>query len=339
MLRRSTSIVHRESGVSMMTPLLIPSFSSKGFGYSKTDDKAVVDKILGFAAQYITETCLVSAYDIAHGHIPPSSKLPVKPALMFVDSGGYEISEDKDLSTVIITLPEKKEWDVDMYAQVIKEWPDEQPAVFVSFDHPAQRFSLSEQISQARDLFRGENKHLHLLLIKPETADQDTLDSVLKSVSVAAESLSSFDLIGVTEKELGDSMLIRMGQIARLRQSLDSAKVDVPIHIFGALDPLSVMLYLVAGAEVFDGLTWLRYAYHDGMSAYIHNWATITQEVQTTYSFIEGHLLSHNITQLSKLQMGMRTFLRTSDYSKLPWHSSTVEKAWEALATELGLEE
>jgi hypothetical protein len=34
---------------------------------------------------------------------------------------------------------------------------------------------------------------------------------------------------------------------------LDEAGVKSPIHVFGALDPLTVCLYFVAGAEVFDG--------------------------------------------------------------------------------------
>ena len=42
MLYRTSTIRHRDSGVPLKTPLLIPSFSSKGFAKSKKDGKSDV---------------------------------------------------------------------------------------------------------------------------------------------------------------------------------------------------------------------------------------------------------------------------------------------------------
>ena len=38
-----------------------------------------------------------------------------------------------------------------------------------------------------------------------------------------------------------------MTNVAKLRELLDRADVDVPIHVFGALDPLYTPLYYAAG--------------------------------------------------------------------------------------------
>ena len=66
--------------------------------------------------------------------------------------------------------------------------------------------------------------------------------------------LEGFDLVGVTEKELGNSLLNRLHNTSRLRMALDEVSNEAPIHVFGSLDPLNVPLYFAAGAEVFDGL-------------------------------------------------------------------------------------
>ena len=77
--------------------------------------------------------------------------------------------------------------------------------------------------------------------------------------------LSHFSIIGFTEKELGPSLLKRMTAIARVRRALKEVNLDLPIHVFGSLDTISTPLYFLAGADIFDGLTWLRYAFRDGV--------------------------------------------------------------------------
>ena len=73
------------------TPALVPSFSSKAFERDEVKD------ILGFAQELITDQILVSAYDIHYHGVPPQVTFP---SLVFLDSGGYEASQDQDLSDV-----------------------------------------------------------------------------------------------------------------------------------------------------------------------------------------------------------------------------------------------
>jgi len=73
------------------TPTLVPSFSSKAFERDKVKD------VLGFAQELITESILISAYDIQYHQVPVKVTFP---SLVFLDSGGYEASQDQDLSDV-----------------------------------------------------------------------------------------------------------------------------------------------------------------------------------------------------------------------------------------------
>src|SRR5437762_14241497 len=82
--RRSVNLHGRKV---IETPLLIPSFSSKGF--------PEVKQLIDVMAQYITESTLVSAYDIHHGFIKRHYSFC---DVIFLDSGGYEAALDFDLS-------------------------------------------------------------------------------------------------------------------------------------------------------------------------------------------------------------------------------------------------
>ncbi|MDW3181367.1 hypothetical protein [Roseobacter sp.] len=67
-----------------------------------------------------------------------------------------------------------------------------------------------------------------------------------------------------TEKEIGASTKDRLTFLAAFRDLLDEAGMETAIHVFGGLDPLMTPLYFLAGADVFDGLSWLGYAFKMG---------------------------------------------------------------------------
>ncbi len=335
MFARSTTIRHRSSGVALQTPLLIPSFSSKGFARSKKDGKSEIGKILAASGEFLIEAYLISAYDIHYGNLPAPDDFPFTPEIIFLDSGGYEISTDRDYSSVIDPLPAPEPWDSSMLQSVLADWPDELPLVMVSYDHHKERKPIAEQVSAARKLFQNFQQHVHLLLIKPETTTQELLDDTLKSVVADAAQLSCFDIIGVTEKELGRTMLNRMVQIARLRLALDEADVTAPIHVFGALDPLSVCLYYISGAEIFDGLTWIRYGYNGGCCMYTHNHGVLQYGLDVRDDLVKSRAMAENYYSLQGLQRRLREFEATGKWEKLAPHEELLENAHDSLATRL----
>ena len=294
MLCRTSTIRHKDSDVSLTTPLLIPSFSSKGFARSKTDGKSEIGKILATASEFLTETFLISAYDIFYKHLPNPSDLSCTPEMIFVDSGGYETSTDCDYSSVIDPVSNPEPWTTEHLESVFDNWPDHVPAIFVSFDHPDDQKTFAAQVADARRLFRGRRQQLTLLLLKPETKTQTTLDRTINSAVANTSELGSFDIIGLTEKELGRTMIDRMSQIAKLRRAMDEAGVKAPLHIFGALDPLSVCLYYISGAEIFDGLSWLRYGYRDGLCIYTHNLGVVDYGLHVRDDFVRSRSITDN---------------------------------------------
>ena len=332
MLCRTSKLIH-PAGFSLETPLLVPSFSSKAFGFDR-DGTPEFLRVLDVAKEFITRTCLVSAYDI-HYYVDEPQDIPINVDLIFLDSGGYEVSDDCDLSAVEKPIHRPEKWDTAKLRSIWDRWPTGRPAVFVSYDHSNHRASVTEQLRDAKQAVLAQPRQLHSFLLKPQSKEEHSLESALQALRGQLGELDGFHLIGVTEKELGNSFLERMTRIARLRQALDDASLCIPIHVFGVLDPLSVSLYFMAGAEVFDGLTWSKYAYCSGQCIYIHSNTAMAYGIDVNDDEARVRTIKDNLHNLYILERSLRDFSGTSDWDQLKDNRDLVRGATDQLRSQL----
>ena len=322
MLAKRRALKFRGADVEL-TPLLIPSFSSKGF--------PEVDKIIAYCSDLIVGVTLVSAYDIYYNKIKPPFDFP---SLIFLDSGGYEASKDVELSDLGDKEHQPKGWTREMHESVIAEWDSSVPSVLISYDHPDTRVSIAEQIDRALAMAPGRQEFLRELLLKPERAAETQLP--ITAVIRHAHRFGEFDIIGVTEKEIGNSLAERMKNIARLRLALTAAGLDTPIHIFGCLDTISTPMYFLAGADIFDGLTWLRFAFHEGMTIYKHNYGALKLGIDTQADVVDARCWNQNYYYLSDLELEMRSYLNEHDFNVFKHHGPLLQAALESAMETLG---
>ena len=311
MTPKSNRIEH-PSGITVETPLLVPSFSSKGFTFKKNNISEIVDVLL-MSQEFLTASALISAYDLYHEHIPFTEQI-LGTELTILDSGGYETSDIYDLSSTSKYSFPIKDWSQNKYEQIITKWPAHKAGIIVSYDHGAERHDLDFQINQAKELFSKYENFLNDFLIKPETDDQRYIQ--ISSVLSKINDLKDFSIIGMTEKELGNSILDRMVHIAKIRKALDSVGNKAPLHIFGSLDPVSSLLYFFAGAEIFDGLTWLKYSYFNGSAIYQSNYGVLNSElgIHLRDSQVRSKSIVNNIYTLEKMTYLMNNFVSSSDF-------------------------
>lgn len=288
------------TGERFATPLLVPSFSSKGF--------AGVRHLLEDLSPLLTHTYLISAYDLFHGEISFPDKLP---DLLFIDSGGYESGVDDDLSTPWVPQRASRDWSKESYESQISKTETLTSTMLVSFDHAAHRVPVRQQISEALEIARHNSSFAHELLLKPSAPESTSL--ALGEIIDCLQYASEFALIGVSERELGRSLTQRMLAIARLRQELERLGSDQAIHVFGSLDPVCSPLYFVSGADVFDGLTWLRYAFDDEVAIYQYSWAASTGRYTMDDAEMRASMLINNIKALTQLSDKMSTYAESRD--------------------------
>jgi hypothetical protein len=307
------------------TPLLLPSFSSKGF--------PKVAKILETTREVISGPILVSAYDlhVDHQNISPPFDFA---SMVFLDSGGYEASKETELSDYGEVEHTPGKWTQEMQEAVLAGWKSSVPTVVIGYDHPKSRLPVAEQIQRARGVAAGRTDVLREILLKPETEDQRYLkvDSVVQNI----RALSEFDVIGVTEKEVGRSIFQRMENIAKIRLALTRIGLETPIHVFGSLDTLTSPLYFVAGADIFDGLTWLRFAFKDGNTLYKQNYGALEFGIKTAWDVVDGRTWFDNYRYLSDLELEMRRFLRDEDFASFKHHGDLIHNAYFSVVESVG---
>jgi hypothetical protein len=305
------------------TPILVPSFSSKAFEN--------VRDMLRFAEELITNEVLVSAYDIHYNKVPATLRFP---SLVFLDSGGYEASVDQDLSDVKPVRRAPQPWTTKMHSAVIARWNFSTPTVLVSYDHPKRRKPVQEQIEMAKRLFSRYPQAASTLLFKPRSHREQYVD--IDEVIQHRHELSSFSILGFTEKELGPSLLKRMTAIAKVRRALQDVNLDLPIHVFGSLDTISTPLYFLSGADIFDGLTWLRYAFREGNTIYKYHHGALSKGINVDDYKLNGQTWNDNYYYILKMQDDMGRFITTHDYSAFRWHTLFLKESFESLQSELG---
>lgn len=286
------------------TPLLVPSFSSRGFPQ--------LCEMHHKLREHTTDASLVSAFDIANNHLEEDEIYCSE--ILFIDSGGFEVGSSGDLADLYNFSGQRyKDWSKERHEAVVRRLQPLCPLVVVSYDF---RTSVPEQIRTAQAFFsKVPREYARDFLIKPTDDEAEFVD--MKSLINHCEELSEFDIIGLTEKELGASFLARCRNLVTLRRALHGNKINVPIHLFGGLDPLSVIAYFVCGADIFDGLSWLRLAYHNGVALYYNSYA-LTEGLWTQSNHsIHVHSSLKNLEHLARTQAIMGRFARTQDWRVL----------------------
>lgn len=274
-------------------PLLVPSISSRGFDFVRTEDEGTLSRTAGFlrsaAPNLANGTVLISAYDIHYGFLPDCEALRTNalqsvyglPDLTFIDSGLYEWRRDP--AVVVPEAGASSEWNRSMLEETLDGLDDTLDAVVVNFDLAAEDdaqqtpSSFEDQITAASEFFAPRRSRFASdCLLKPDRAHRPLEVGRLTATDIGR--LGAFDIIGVTERDLGGRIVDRLVAVAALRDALIREGLGTkPIHVFGALDPLFAPLFFAAGADIFDGLGWLRYAYHDGVSLYREAPAVLSQ--------------------------------------------------------------
>jgi len=287
-------------------------------------------------AGWMTESLLVSAYDIHHGLIADvdglynnfQRSLYSHPELLVVDSGLYEFRPGSDAGELYADSGQPLEWNPDLLASTLDRLPDEINAAIVNWD---TYDSYDVQIRAAEEFFAVAERvrFISIFLVKPEP---DHFFHDFTGLAPYAERLRVFDVVGVTEKELGDTVSGRLQALSKLRSTLQDAGVHAPIHVFGGLDPLYTPLYFGAGAEIFDGLSWLRYAYHDGVSIYREAALVIDGTLDERIGRALALLQVRNLQVLQDLQRDLKILETTHRWSHFK-QRHTLEGAARVLET------
>lgn len=337
MLARRKKLEH-PLGSAIDMPRLVPAFSSKGFPFYKDKETgqklSVTNEALKMTGPTISDSILVSAYDLYYGHLKNPTSYFGNKELVMIDSGGYELFRQFDQ-----TEPKYEpyapnySYNLDCYKEVLSKLPTGCPIAITNLDYKMQGKGIKEQILEAQALFNDFPNYLHDFIIKPVgKAIYVDIDEIIRHI----EKMRRFHIIGITENELGSSILERLTNIAQLRIALNRKSIESPIHVWGGLDPVVSPLYFCAGAEIFDGLSWLRYGYYNDASLPRDAYAAIELGIHIPWRRVQAMRLAKNISCLENLTIRMRRFVdEEHNFKVFESISDPVQQAYQALCTKI----
>lgn len=228
----------------------------------------------------------------------------------FLDSGGYEVHPAVDVLD-LQGPPGCASWSPDLYIATARAHA-RRGDTLISLDDPS--LPLDEQVRLGLRLFDevGIPGVRRDLLVHPCGMAPPQLAQAI------VERSSEFDILGVTEKDIGEPWFLAAAFLRDLRDQLDS-RLDryLPIHVFGCLDPRTLPYLFFAGADIFDGLAWMRYYFRDGHAYYAKEIEhDLPPEILLDRERLQGALLGHNIEQLEQLRNDLQYSVLANDYEE-----------------------
>lgn len=259
---------------------------------------------------------LLSLFDIHHFYSQTIVNDILKESReIILDSGNYEAIENTT----------DYHWDELIYIRVskslvglIESYPTS--LYLVNYD---TRNELSNQIRNSIELFsKIGNTFRRILLLHPDKGrwNEDNLERVVKELKNYEY---EFDVFGISQSEIGENFFDSIRNIFRLRTLLNDYFEDyIPVHVFGCIDSKSVILYTFAGADVFDGLNWLRY-YYNRYSTY--HWAEFYIDYFNE-KVLSHEMIKHNIEYIKMLTNDLHYALVTEDVDNFKLELQVLEK-------------
>ena len=292
--------IRRIDKLEVNTPLIAPSFSSRGFPDVSNVWEEFKHKLYG--------VCLVSAFDIAEGRIPADA--PDMVNVIIVDSGLYETRREYRLEKLHGSAM-NFDWTRDRYKETVRDIGQKGNVVLVNFDEVGK---LEEQIKKSSENFFYAPHAVSDFLVKP--TDPTVLVNVPKLIH-HQDALKQFDIIGITAREVGNSFLSRCSSVVTLRNLLNDMGTDTPIHIFGAINPYEVLTYFFCGADIFDGLNWLRLAFRSHASLPVDESAIEYMKWNLPDQYLLAEEWTNNLRFLYQLQEALQRYAANGELACL----------------------
>ena len=280
-------------------PLLVPSFSSKGNLFLHTKDgKYVSDNysLLQALDIKVSKTYLLSAYDIYYGFMPNDPNELPDTDYLFIDSGGYEISDAFDLSERNKFNYSVLPWDVEkmkaVYRKICTCGKFKNTTIILSgYD---EQGPLNKQLKEIQLLkYEFPNAILNYII-----RIGCPIRELLIEIKREKEYLSDTLILGFPEKDLGSTVCERLQNLILIKKSLLDCGWSGYIHLFGGLEPNLVKLYFLAGADIFDGLSWQRVRYRNDSNLYSpeHSLIDMSEEENKYLMMTDNLAVLSNIT-------------------------------------------
>jgi queuine/archaeosine tRNA-ribosyltransferase len=253
---------------------------------------------------------LISAYDIYNVNLKEQQEIiniinssKLKDTIILMDSGNYESFWNKDQT-----------WTKELFHSII---PMIDANIVFSFDNQNPESNIRYIVDDIEETFRLNQQISNVTVISPIV--HAPLNLMPRVVTEVAKRLRPL-IIAIPERELGEGIINRAKTLMKIRQSLNEIGEYVPIHLLGTGNPISLIIFSLAGADSFDGLEWCQTTV-DHSSGQLHHFQLreLFGELPITSSTIPYTqiTLANNLLFYRKLMIEIQNAIYSKDNSFL----------------------
>lgn len=238
---------------SLKTPFFFPAVSTVKTNFNALEYVELIIKS-GYPGY------LVSAYDIYNSEdkvrkeiIEKVSQSTENEVFTFLDSGNYESYWHKD-----------KKWKIDFLESILEKITVDFCFSFDVFwtDGDFDKY-IKETITQIAKTAGMQKSGTTVPII------HSTPDLLPKIISKIVGEINP-EVISVPERELGFSIFERAKTVKSIRDELNKTDVPIPLHLLGTGNPISILIYSVCGADMYDALEWCKNAVNPKTGHLLH---------------------------------------------------------------------
>jgi hypothetical protein len=92
-------------------------------------------------------------------------------------------------------------------------------------------------------------------------------------------------------------------------------------------------LYFISGADLFDGLTWLRYAFINGNTSYIHHASPMAGVLDSSEELLHKTIVNNHYYLVGMKDEFTQFILTNGDFSSFKHHAEMFESSYNLLLT------
>lgn len=229
-------------GLALPTPVFFPSISTVKTALPPTEYLAALHSLRDSNKQF-----LVSAFDLGRAGNGDGLARRLAAAqdtgtIVLMDSGNYE-SYWKE---------EQANWQQSNFHDVLRRFGC---SFAFAFDEQNPPTDINVHVNLVVERWRRDQTVAENRVIVPIVhGNTESLPSLCARVA----HLTQVPMIAVPERRLGDGVLERTRSVMALREELNRTGRYVGLHLLGTGNPISIALYVWAGADSFDGLEWCQ---------------------------------------------------------------------------------
>lgn len=226
-----------------LTPFYFPSITS-------AETRSDITDLIRFIVDVGYPSILVSCFDVQQ--LMKSNVLEVMKINEFYKNGGIVLLDSGEFENFHFD----GNWSFEQYELIVKKMESD---FFTSFDKSTIGMEQPE-INNFSEEYIPKSQKISTTKSCIAICHGEDSSKINDSVKNILGKIKNLQIIAITERGCGDTLIEQCETIKKIRQTIDSHNKEIILHVLGCGNPISISALSYAGADTFDAVDWCRWS-------------------------------------------------------------------------------